>query len=151
MPVILRSQLRRRTFSARSALRLTRDLDRAMRRLGVGDFELSVSIVGARAMRSANRRFFGKSTPTDVISISQLENGARGARSARKIAMEEKWLGDVIVSFDAAVSQAAEEGHSLQTELSILAVHGLLHNLGMDDQTPRKRRAMMRKTLRILR
>lgn len=142
MPVVLRTSPGRRRFSVR---RLARDIEGAMRRLGVGDFELSVSVVGARAMRSANRRFFGKSAATDVISVSQLENGAR------KPAMPEKWLGDVIVSFDAAKSQAKEAGHSLQTELAILAVHGLLHNLGMDDQTCSQRNAMMRKTLRLLR
>ena len=144
MTVILRSRLR--GFSRR---RLIGAVDTAMRRLGVGRAELSLVVVGERAMRSANRRFFGISGPSDVISISQLDGEPfpAPARAARP----EKWLGDVIISFDAARLQAAEEGHSLQTELSILAVHGLLHNLGMDDATPRQRSRMMRKTLRILR
>lgn len=138
MPVVLRSAV-----GGYSRRRLLRTLASVLRRLDVGDFELSLSIVGARAMRSANRRFFRRDAPTDVIAISQVEGG--------RMPMPEKLLGDVIVSIDAARTQAAAAGHSLETELSILAVHGILHTLGMDDRTPAERGAMMTKTLRLLR
>ena len=138
MSVILRSSLR--GFSRR---RLICAVESAMRRAGVGRSELSLTVVGERAMRSANRRFFRRSGPTDVISISQV--------AGDRVPMPEPLLGDVIVSLDAARTQAKSCGHSLALELSILAVHGLLHNLGMDDRTPRDHRAMMAKTMKLLR
>lgn len=143
MPVILRSRLRGFSRSA-----LIRAVDRALRRLKLEHAELSLSVISEREMISANRRFFGKNVPTDVISSSQLE-GAPTPMSRR--AAGELLIGDVLVSIAAARAQSRDAGHPLNRELAILAVHGLLHNLGMDDQTPRERRAMMRKTLRILR
>lgn len=138
MPVVLRSNA-----NGFPRTRLKRAVEAAMRRLGVGRAELSICVVREREMRAANRRFFGRRGHTDVISISQIEGAALPSR--------ELLLGDVIVSIDAARIQAKEEGHSLLREMSILAVHGLLHNLGMDDRTQAGRCKMMRKTFRLLR
>ena len=41
-------------------------------------------------------------------------------------------LGDVFISIDTAAEQAAQRGHSLEQELRVLLVHGLLHLLGRD-------------------
>lgn len=44
-------------------------------------------------------------------------------------------LGDVIISIDTASRQAEERQHSVEAELRILLVHGLLHLLGYDHET----------------
>lgn len=137
MPVILQTSAR-----GFSRMRLRRTLASVLKRLRLEDAELSVVIVREAGMIAANRRFFGRSEPTDVISISQLDGGTPSA--------PERLIGDVIVSMDAAREQARRFGHSLQRELDILCVHGLLHNLGMDDRTPSERRAMMARTRRLL-
>ena len=42
---------------------------------------------------------------------------------------------DLAISFDRAAAQAAELGHSVEDELCILMLHGLLHLAGMDHET----------------
>jgi probable rRNA maturation factor len=42
---------------------------------------------------------------------------------------------DIAISFDRAAAQAAELGHSVEDELRILMLHGLLHLAGMDHHT----------------
>jgi probable rRNA maturation factor len=41
-------------------------------------------------------------------------------------------LGDVIISIETTIRQASERNHSMETELTILLVHGILHLLGYD-------------------
>jgi rRNA maturation RNase YbeY len=51
-------------------------------------------------------------------------------------------LGQVVISYPAAARQAAEAGYPVQEELAHLLVHGLLHLLGCEHETPREARAM---------
>lgn len=44
-------------------------------------------------------------------------------------------LGDVIISVDTAARQAETHGVTLDSELALLTVHGILHLLGYDDMT----------------
>jgi probable rRNA maturation factor len=43
-------------------------------------------------------------------------------------------LGDIVIAAGVARRQAETAGHSLQTELRVLALHGLLHLLGYDHE-----------------
>jgi probable rRNA maturation factor len=70
------------------------------------------------ALRSLNRRFRRKDAPTDVLSFA----GSNGTP------------GEIAISFDRAAEQAAELGHSVDQELRILMLHGLLHLGGMDHE-----------------
>ena len=42
---------------------------------------------------------------------------------------------DIAISFDRATAQAAEMQHSVEDELRILILHGLLHLAGLDHET----------------
>jgi probable rRNA maturation factor len=44
-------------------------------------------------------------------------------------------LGDIVISLPTAQAQADARGHSLETEVVVLAAHGLTHLLGFDHQT----------------
>jgi len=70
-------------------------------------------------VRGLNRRYRGKSTATDVLSFPAGEPGE---------------LGDVVIALGVARRQAEAAGHSLATELRVLALHGLLHLLGYDHE-----------------
>jgi probable rRNA maturation factor len=65
-------------------------------------------------LQKLNQKFRGKDYPTDVLSFPPE---------------------DIAISFDRAVAQAAELGHSVDEELRILMLHGLLHLAGMDHET----------------
>ena len=79
--------------------------------------DLSVAIVSDRRMRALNRQFRGKDAVTDVLSFPAQDRG---------------FLGDIVIAAGVAQRQARDAGHSVQTELRVLALHGLLHLLGYD-------------------
>ena len=71
-------------------------------------------------MRALNRQFRGKDTVTDVLSFPAETRG---------------FLGDVVIAGGIAMKQARYVGHPVQTELRVLALHGLLHLLGYDHES----------------
>lgn len=79
-------------------------------------------------MRALNRAFRGRNAATDVLSFPALPPvGGRQAGSSG-------YLGDIVIAMGVAARQAAQAGHSLGTELRVLALHGLLHLLGYDHE-----------------
>ena len=89
---------------------------------------LTVAIVSDAAMRRLNKQFRGKDMGTDVLSFPP-DAGASGS--------DQTFLGDLAIARGIATRQARQLGHSLQTELRILALHGLLHLMGYDHETDR--------------
>jgi len=89
--------------------------------------EISISIVDTDEIRLLNRDYRGKDAPTDVLSFPVNDNLAVGADYP---------LGDVVICMDVAKLQADEYGHSLDRELAFLLVHGVLHLLGYNHETP---------------
>ncbi len=79
--------------------------------------DLCVAIVSDRRMRALNRQFRGKDAVTDVLSFPAESRG---------------FLGDIVIADGVAKRQAKEAGHKIQTEIRVLALHGLLHLLGYD-------------------
>lgn len=76
-------------------------------------------------MRALNRQFRGKDAVTDVLSFPAQD---RSVSSVRSVA----FLGDIVIADGVAKRQAKEAGHEIQTEIRVLALHGLLHLLGYD-------------------
>ena len=81
--------------------------------------DVSVAIVSDRRMRALNRQFRGKDKVTDVLSFPSDERG---------------FMGDIVIASGVAKRQAKAAGHSVQTEIRVLALHGLLHLLGYDHE-----------------
>jgi len=75
-------------------------------------------ITDDRELQELNRRFLRKDFPTDVLSFPS-SNGVAG---------------EMAISLDRAAAQAAAFGHSVEEELRILMLHGLLHLAGMDHE-----------------
>jgi probable rRNA maturation factor len=89
--------------------------------------EVSIALVSDARMRTLNRTYRRKDKVTDVLSFGA---GAepRAARGEPRAAI----LGDIVIATGVARRQAGESGHSYQSELRVLALHGLLHLLGYD-------------------
>lgn len=86
----------------------------------------SVCLVSDRRIRQLNREFRARDKVTDVLSFrGDSEPDPDGSL----------YLGDVVISAEAARRQADEQGHSLDHELQTLALHGYLHLLGYDHET----------------
>ena len=94
---------------------------------------VTVAIVPDGRVRRLNRVYRRKDEPTDVLSFPSGEAGC---------------LGDVVIAAGVARRQARAAGHSLQTELRVLALHGLLHLLGYDHDRDDGRMARVEGRLR---
>ena len=95
-----------------------------LRLLDLREVELSLVICDDAFIHPLNRDYRGKDRPTDVLSFAQREGDFAF--------LEDPLLGDVIISLETTRRQAEERGHSLERELQILLVHGILHLLGYD-------------------
>jgi probable rRNA maturation factor len=92
-------------------------------------------------MEALNRQYRGIADTTDVLSFPMLEEncdlGSEKREGGSPLASQgpEVLLGDIVISVPRALSQAAAYGNSFQQEMVFLAVHGMLHLLGYDDET----------------
>jgi probable rRNA maturation factor len=96
--------------------------------------EVSVLLTTDDGIRGLNRRFRKKNKATDVLSFP----AAPGFGVA----------GDLAISVETAVRQAAEQGHRLSVELRVLMLHGLLHLTGMDHEVDDGKMARKERRLR---
>jgi len=102
-------------------------LQRAMAALGVADTAEVALVFGDDAdLQRLNREFGDADAPTDVLAFP-----------ARTLpgCPETPHLGDIVISVPYAARSAQAAGQPLQSELELLAVHGLLHLLGHEDDT----------------
>lgn len=137
MKVCITFEVRRPGITAR---RLRAVVTQALRREQCpATTEVGVALVGDADIRRLNRRFLRKDRPTDVLAFP-LERGMPG----------DQLLGEVVISVDRARVQARRVRHPLQTEISLLAVHGVLHLLGYDDTTPAAAARMARRQRQLM-
>ena len=90
------------------------------------DTNLSIVIDGDQQLQALNLEFLGIDSPTDVLSFLEDELDPD---------TEQRYLGDIIISYPQAEKQAAIAGHTTKSELDLLVVHGVLHLLGYDHST----------------
>jgi len=137
---------------------LGRWLVRAAPRRAAGD--VTVFLTTDSRIRALNRRYRRKDRVTDVLSFPAW-NAAPGTRHAEPglrhpfdfaqggPAPGTRFLvGDVVIAVGRARRQARAARHSLDTELRILALHGLLHLLGHDHETDDGEMARVERRLR---
>lgn len=101
---------------------------------GYNQGEISFALVNNEIIQELNRKYRGEDMPTDVLSFS----------------MDEEIWGDIVISTEKVIEQAEEYGHSIKRELSYLIVHGILHLLGYDHETPGEQAEMRQKEERVL-
>ena len=103
--------------------------------------DLAIRLVDAKEGRALNRHYRGKDYATNVLSFpADLPEG-----------VDLPLLGDLVIATGVATRQAREAGHPLQTELRVLALHGLLHLLGYDHEDPADNGRMARAESRLRR
>lgn len=104
--------------------------------------EVSVLLTDDAEIKELNRIYRDIDSPTDVLAFAM--------REGEDYEMNPSILGDIVISVDTAQRQAEEVGHTLENELALLAVHGVLHLLGYDDQVNSDAKIMREKEKGIL-
>jgi probable rRNA maturation factor len=102
---------------------------------------VSVALVSDRRVRALNRAYRRKDYATDVLAFP-------GGSEPSAISAQ-PFLGDVVIARGVARRQAREARHSEQTELRVLALHGLLHLLGYDHERDNGRMLRVERRLRL--
>jgi probable rRNA maturation factor len=114
--------------------------------------EVAIALVSNAQMRGLNRTYRRKDRPTDVLSFPVAGREPRTARRGQRAGTRDpRFIGDIVIARGVATRQAREAGHSVATELRVLALHGLLHLIGYDHDDPKDGGRMARAERRLLR
>jgi len=98
-----------------------------------GLVEVSVLVTDDAALHALNRDYRGEDAPTDVLSFAAEDQPSDGPTFVLPPDVP-RYLGDIAISYERVVAQAAEYGHSRERELAYLTAHGVLHLLGYDHE-----------------
>lgn len=100
--------------------------------------DVEITFVDKATIADLNKEWMGREGPTDVLSfpMDELRPGREGSP------VVEGLLGDIVVCPAVAAQQATEAGHSIEREMGLLVVHGILHLLGYDHATPEEEKGM---------
>ena len=115
----------------------------------VPPYEVSLVFADSETVKQLNRDYRGVDEPTDVLAfymLPQKEADSSFALPPDGVAR----LGEVIISYPQAAEQAKEQGHSLERELALLVIHGILHLLGYDHEEPDEERKMKERERELL-
>ena len=105
------------------------------------DSELTIVLTNDAHLQELNRDYLGIDAPTDVLSFPASETDPEtGAR----------YIGDILISVARAESQATAAGHSLESEVQLLVVHGVLHLLGHDHAEATEKARMWKAQAEVL-
>ena len=104
---------------------------------GSEDCEVSILLTDDAEIQGLNRQYRKLDASTDVLAFAMREGTAGD--------LNPQLLGDLVISVPTAQRQSVAHEHSLETELAVLTVHGTLHLLGYDHQTPEEARIMFKK------
>ncbi len=126
---------------------LNRFLVRAIQAVGLQG-TVSVLLTGDAQIRELNRQYRRKDKATDVLSFPAADLGTEAPTTRQP-----RLAGDLAISLETAARQADAFGHSLQLEVKILLLHGLLHLAGFDHEVDSgqmaRRETRLRKQLEL--
>jgi probable rRNA maturation factor len=107
--------------------------------------EISVLFTNDKFIKTLNNKYRGIDKPTDVLSFSLQEGVVKSPEIE-----SDKLLGDIIISVETAQRQADNLNHSMERELTVLLIHGLLHLTGYDHEKGTDYKIMREKENEIL-
>lgn len=124
------------------------------------DAEVSLLFVDEISIADLNGRFLGEDGPTDVLAFPidddhvpsgrRPDDGGRGPGSSSELVDPPVVLGDVVLCPEVARRQATEHRVTLDDELALLVVHGLLHLLRYDHAEEQETARMQRRERELI-
>lgn len=112
--------------------------------------EASLVITSADKVQQLNREYRSKDEPTDVLAFDMVTDNQEKGVSFITPPDGVAHLGEIVISYPQAAKQAAELGHSVEEEVALLIVHGVLHLLGYDHEQPDEEEKMRAKEREIM-
>ena len=122
---------------------LQKTVNQVMQTCTINKGTISIAVVNDDAMRALQQRYYGVKEVTDVLSFD-LRETTLGSPSDRALDCE------VVVNAQRARQAAEKRNQEPQAELNLYIVHGLLHQLGFDDQDSRSAEIMHQKEDELL-
>lgn len=123
---------------------------------GVGPVaEMGLAFISIDEMSALNEQYMGKAGPTDVLAFPIDLDHTATARTeppggpAATADLPPMMVGDVLIC-PAVASLATNTGRSLEDEVALLVVHGVLHLLGHDHAEPDERAVMQQRERALL-
>ncbi len=124
-------------------------LSRVEHEMNLSDSDVTVCLVSDVEIARMNEAFRKKKGPTDVLSFPAGKPRKALVGEKKRIKAEftkknpvrresrstETYLGDIAIAPETARRYAKKNGRSLNDELRVLILHGVLHLLGYDHET----------------
>jgi probable rRNA maturation factor len=118
-----------------------------------GEVEMSILFVDSVSIAELNQRFLGRSGPTDVLAFPIDEEPPDSGRSPDAGGPRPGWvasepeelpqlLGDVVICPEVAAANAPGHAGTVDDEMALLVVHGILHLCGYDHEDETEAEAM---------
>jgi probable rRNA maturation factor len=126
--------------AVRIALEIAAPLDPDPR-LDPSNADVTIVLTDDRQLHELNLDYLDVDAPTDVLAFAASESDPETGST---------YLGDVLISIPRAAEQAQAAGHSLEAEVLLLAVHGILHLLGCDHAAAEEKARMWEEQARVL-
>jgi len=104
--------------------------------LKIKNAEISFCFVTNQYMRKLNEEYKGRYLFTDVLAFPLHEKVQDERGMVRTL------LGEVIISLDQTKSNSNTFGNSFDDELYLYCIHGILHVLGYEDTSVKKKKIM---------
>jgi probable rRNA maturation factor len=123
-------------------LRIKKTVKKILASKRIRQGSLSIVFVTDAKIKSLNKRYKKHDYVTDVLSFD-LRTPLKSERSAIL-------LGEIVISPATAVRQSKEYGTTLDQEMMLYVIHGILHLLGYDDHTPARIKQMRLQEKRLL-
>jgi len=105
---------------------------------------LDITLTDDREQRRLNHTYRGTDAPTNVLAFPGYDPASPPIPGAPHL------LGDVVLSLETIRREADEQNKPFVDHLRHLVVHGVLHLLGHDHQTPSAAEAMEAREIAIL-
>ena len=110
---------------------------------GVQTGELNLILVDSQNIQQLNKTYLGKSEPTDVLAFP-IDSFDVSTTDTPLL------LGDVVICPEKAMENAKAQNKTLEEEIALLVLHGVLHILGYDHAEPNEKAVMKKREKQLL-
>ena len=110
-------------------------LRKTQRELNIASSEITIAFVSDEEIARWNEVYRRKKGPTDVLSFPATVGVMQKSATKKNGASGRENLGDIAIAPETAKRYAKKNGRSLEAEIRVLVLHGVLHLMGYDHES----------------